>query len=288
MTPDQIVMQKAIELEESIPALLIKSEGLRELFIANDIGLIPSLSTVLLQEMAKFNRLLKIMKTSLAEIQLAIEGFIVMSEVLDKMYLKMQNNQVPDNWSKIAYPSLKPLSSWFKDLIDRVDFMRNWLMTGNPSSYWVPGMFFPQGFMTGVLQTHARKHTIAIDKLAFSFNIMEQEGVEDIDEAPEDGVFVYGLFMDGARYDRENACIADQFPTIMFDKMPVIQFAPVVDYKPDPEQYHAPLYKTSVRAGVLSTTGQSTNFIVHVACPSQENPSLWVQRAAAMLCMLND
>jgi dynein heavy chain, axonemal len=94
--------------------------------------------------------------------------------------------------------------------------------------------------------------------------------------------------MDGARWDRDNALIADQFPTIMFDKLPVIWFNPQEDYKPNPEEYHAPLYKTSVRAGVLSTTGQSTNFIIHVATPTTENPSIWVERAAALLCMLND
>jgi dynein heavy chain len=146
--------------------------------------------------------------------------------------------------------------------------MRTWLTEGNPTSYWMPGMFFPQGFMTGVLQTHARQYKIAIDKLAFSFQYQEAEGVEDIDEKPEDGVYVYGMFMDGARWDRENCQITDQHPTVMFDTLPVIWFKPMEDYKQDPEQYHAPLYKTSVRAGVLSTTGQSTNFIVHVATPT--------------------
>ena len=57
--------------------------------------------------------------------------------------------------------------------------------------------------MTGVLQTHARKHKIAIDRLSFIFRYMEEEGCEDIEERPEDGVYIYGLFMDGARWDRE-------------------------------------------------------------------------------------
>lgn len=65
-------------------------------------------------------------------------------------------------------------------------------------------MFFPQGFMTGVLQTHSRQYKIAIDKLAFSFQYMQEEGVEEIEEKPEDGVYIYGLFMDGSRFDREN------------------------------------------------------------------------------------
>lgn len=74
----------------------------------------------------------------------------------------------------------------------------------------------------------------------------------------------------------------------MVETMPVIWFNPKEDYKPEADEYQAPLYKTSVRAGVLSTTGQSTNYIIDVAIPSNENPSIWVQRAAALLCMLND
>jgi len=112
LTPDQIVLAKAKDLSERLPAVLDKDEGLKELFQANSQGIIPSLSTVLLQEMEKFNRLLAKMRRSLVDIDLAIQGFIVMSEELDSMYLKLQMNQVPDNWAKVSYPSLKPLASW--------------------------------------------------------------------------------------------------------------------------------------------------------------------------------
>ncbi len=67
---------------------------------------------MLQQELEKFNRLLTKMRRSLVDIDLAIQGFIVMSEELDSMYLKLQMNQVPDNWAKVSYPSLKPLASW--------------------------------------------------------------------------------------------------------------------------------------------------------------------------------
>lgn len=92
MSADELVLEKAKELLDSLPGLLLMSEGTKELFIRNEQGLIPSLSTVLVQEMEKFNRLLTKMKQSLIDIDLAIRGFIVMSEELDSMYLKIQNN----------------------------------------------------------------------------------------------------------------------------------------------------------------------------------------------------
>jgi len=63
--------------------------------------------------MEKFNELLNVMRKSLIDFDLAMKGLIGTSETLDSMYLKIQNNQVPDNWSAVGYPSLKPLSSWF-------------------------------------------------------------------------------------------------------------------------------------------------------------------------------
>lgn len=48
MTPDEIVMEKSKELLGILPELLDKDSGLKELFHANEEGLIPSLSTVLL------------------------------------------------------------------------------------------------------------------------------------------------------------------------------------------------------------------------------------------------
>ena len=135
-----------------------------------------------------------------------------MSEDLDSMYISILNSQVPKNWEKVAYPSLKPLATWYKDLLERVIFMNSWLMNGQPVSFWLSGFFFPQGFMTGCLQTHARNYKIAIDKLSFSFSVMVEEDPQEVEDPPEDGVYIYGLYMDGARWDRETLMIADQFP----------------------------------------------------------------------------
>lgn len=79
--------------------------------------------------------------------------------------------QVPDLWHKMAYPSLKPLSSWFDDYLKRIGCLRTWLLEGTPACFWLSGFFFPQGFITGVLQMHARKYSIPIDALTFGFKV---------------------------------------------------------------------------------------------------------------------
>ena len=95
--------------------------------------------------------------------------------------------------------------------------MENWLTKGQPHSFWMSGFFFPQGFMTGCLQTHARKETIPIDKLNFSFKVLEEETPDEIEEAPDEGVFIYGLFLDGARWDRDEMIVMDQIPGEMYN-----------------------------------------------------------------------
>ena len=55
--------------------------------------------------------------------------------------------------------------------------------------------------MTASLQTFARKHMEAIDGLSFEFEILKV-APEEIVVAPEDGVIIFGLYLEGARFDQ--------------------------------------------------------------------------------------
>lgn len=286
-SPDEIVRELVIEIQAELPAVMRMEDAGPTTFQMKGEHM-DSLGTVLSQEIARFNKLLKVMASSLVDLLKAIKGEILLSEELDKMYTALLNNTIPGNWDAVAYPSLKPLASWVKDLHQRIAFMRSWLTGGQPKAFWLSGFFFPQGFMTGALQNHARKYAIAIDTLNFGFRMRGEDGPDDIEPhtVPEDGILIYGLFMDGARWNKGASTVDDSRPGEIYSFVPVIHFIPTKDYKANPKEYSAPCYKTHVRAGTLSTTGMSTNFILTIEMPSSRDPALWVTAGAALLSTL--
>jgi len=143
---------------------------------------IDSLQVCLEQECERFNKLLSAIKSSLENLKKAIKGEIIMSSELEEMSVSFINNQVPVLWKSKSYPSLKPLASWFDNLIQRIEFFREWLLIEHgqkPKAYWLSAFFFPQGFLTSVLQNNARTNQIAIDVLGFSFKFIHN-GVEEL------------------------------------------------------------------------------------------------------------
>ncbi|KAK2908777.1 hypothetical protein Q8A67_004614 [Cirrhinus molitorella] len=304
---DEVVHDLADSILARIPEKLDMDAAVESLFLQDSNGRVNSLTTVLGQEVDRFNFLLRVLKTSLCTLQKAIAGLVVMSEEMEKIYNSFLNNQVPDHWSNAAYPSLKPLGSWVRDLTMRTAFIESWITRGQPKSFWISGFFFPQGFLTGALQNHARKYNLPIDELNFRFNMVPvyrdqtlvtealktlETGKElDMDkELPtlEDGVLVHGMYMDACRWDDTNMVIEDALSRVMNPMLPVVHFEPQQNFVPETTLYHAPLYKTSARAGTLSTTGHSTNFVVTVMLPSNRPSDYWISKASALLCQLNE
>lgn len=322
------------KLQLQVPEPIRKDMFAKEIMKLNAQGLPHCFSTVLFQEVARYNNLLARISSSLQMLNDAAQGKTNMSSVLDAMHTALMKNKVPDNWSQVAYPSLKPLASWMLDLGERVNFMKNWASHGHPASYWLAGFFFPHGFITGVLQLFARKHSYPIDLLYFDFNVLGEE--TRVSHPPSDGVYIYGLFIENAKWSAADGCLVEPEPGEMHSQVPIVHFIPrfrrpktskdragsikmksTEEEEDETEVFKCPVYKTSARAGVLSTTGMSTNFILTVDLPcgvpdTQEqklkraagleisehsvdsgiiqfaSPEFWTLRGAALLTMLDN
>ncbi|KAF3707583.1 Dynein heavy chain 3, axonemal Axonemal beta dynein heavy chain 3 [Channa argus] len=110
-----------------------------------------------------------------------------------------------------------------------------------------------------------------------------------MDKKPEDGAYIRGLFMEGARWDKENMVIGESLAKILFDSLPIIKLKPGEMAKFKHENiYVCPVYKTTARRGTLSTTGHSTNYVLSIELPSDKPQRHWINRGVACLCQLDD
>lgn len=113
----------------------------------------------------------------------------------------------------------------------------------------------------------------------------------DEKKAPENGCYVYGLYVEGCRWDYDMSTLAESNPKVLYTKMPHIYFKPAKSKDIVFNHcYTCPLYKTLERRGTLSTTGHSTNFVGMVELPMQKRHSSkhWVKRGVALISALND
>ena len=262
---EDIVGEAAKAMEERVPAPFdIEAMSLRYPTDYNECR-----NTTLVQEAQRYNALLSATAKTLATLQRALKGLVVMSSELEEMATAIFNQQVPPIWSRNAYPSLMPLTPWFNDFVRRIEFIAKWHEDGLPPSFWISGLTFPQGFITAVTQNLARRYRLPIDTVSMGY-VMRDESVEEIACAPDDGCYIYGLFLEGARWDKAAQSLVDPTPKELFSPMPVIHLLPE-QHREQPETGIAriPVYKILTRAGVLSTTGHSTNFVTWLQVPSK-------------------
>ena len=76
-----------------------------------------------------------------------------------------------------------------------------------------------QGFLTAVLQNHARLTEAPIDQIAFGFSVMSMEDKQQPAEAPEVGACVSGLHLEAARCE---VLIQHILPAQMETAMPIL------------------------------------------------------------------
>lgn len=129
------------------------------------------LDVVLLQEIQRYNSLLQKTRSSLTDLQLAIKGLVLMSSDLEEIFMCVHEGRVPSVWL-FAYPSLKLLGAWTRDLVNRVEHFSEWARTTHPPLlFWLAAYTFPTGFLTAVLQTSARLWNVSIDSLSWEFTV---------------------------------------------------------------------------------------------------------------------
>ncbi|CAK9795260.1 Dynein axonemal heavy chain 2 [Anthophora plagiata] len=242
------------------------------------------LDVVLLQEIQRYNVLLRKTRGSLKDLKLAIKGLVLMSPDLEDIFVCINEGRVPAAWLT-AYPSLKLLGAWTRDLVNRIEHFTEWAQTTHPPLlFWLAAYTFPTGFLTAVLQISARLWNVSIDTLSWEFTVFTVDE-STIIEPPMDGVYIRSIFLEGAGWDKKNSVLVEPAPMQLVCNMPVIHFRPAEQLKKRTKGlYNCPCYYYPQRCGDQGRPA----FVVAVDLNAGPVGSdFWIKRGTALLLSLS-
>eukprot|EP00762_Andalucia_godoyi_P002660 ANDGO_03360.mRNA.1 Dynein-1-beta heavy chain len=268
-----IVCQTAMDILSKLPTQLPSFKQLD--------STVDCRNTSLIQEVFRYNRLLETIRSSLSSLVRALNGEEVLTDVLSQTEKDIFVGRVPRTWANSSFPSSRHLGSYISDLIRRVGFIQRWLTSGAPAVFWMPGLFSPHSFISSLLQNHARKHRIPIDRLVLDMEVL----TADLPSSPAvEGCYVYGFFLEGARWNSAENELSESNNKELFDELPTLLLIPRESFRQSPQMYIAPVYRNILRRGVMSTAGYSTNFVMSMRFPVRTKPvSHWIRRSVAVL-----
>jgi len=235
--------------------------------------------SVVLQECARMNKLLGEMRRSMAELQLGLAGSLNMSDTMETLISCMRLNRVAPDWEKNAYPSKKNLALWFEDLLLRVTQLTQWAENlETPVSVWITALFNPMAYITAILQTTARANDLPLDQMDIWTDFTIQTDASQLAGFPEAGMYIHGLFMEGAGWDDKKGVLCDSVPKELHPCMPIMHVRGLVHGSYSTEMvYKTPVYTTSMRG---------PTFVFPATLKSADKINKWV--LAGVCLLMND
>jgi dynein heavy chain, axonemal len=170
-------------------------------------------------------------------------------------------------------------AAWFADVVKRHTQLEGWLAGSitTPLCVWLPGLFNPKAYVTAVMQTYARAHALPLDVMRFMTDVTEMSH-EDVTEDGGEAKYIYGLMLEGARWDPEINALADSNPNELHPSLPVLRVRPVVSEKYSLDgYYHCPVYVNMQRANVYCP------IVSMFTLKTNEPTSKWVLASVAIL-----
>ncbi|XP_034837309.1 dynein axonemal heavy chain 8 [Maniola hyperantus] len=239
-------------------------------------GILNPMVIFLRQEIDRMQKVIGLVRITLKDLLLAIDGTIIMNEALRDSLDSIYDAKVPKIWQKGSWSS-STLGFWFTEFLERNIQFSTWCFQARPFSFWMTGFFNPQGFLTAMRQEVTRAHKgWALDMVALH-NDMTKFMLDEIKAPPNEGVFVHGLFLDGAGWDRRNLRLCESTLKVLYTQLPVVYVYAINSTAPkDPKLYQCPVYKKPFRTGLT--------FITPLWLPTIKNPDHWILRGVAILC----
>jgi len=292
---EEIVHEKCTELLQRLPEEYKEDEYTQK--IQKLGGMTMPMNIFLLQEIQRLNNVISKVRQTTRQLQLAIKGEVVMTPELQETLDSIYDAKVPYFWENTLTGDefswrLPNLGLWFSSLLSRDEQNRNWLNNGRPNSFWLTGFFNPNGCLTAMKQEVARKHRAerwALDDIVYHTEVTLFERPEQIKQPPPEGIYIHGLFLEGAGWNASDAHLVESHPKVLFGPFPILWIT--ANTRKEEERwkkdtfgavgpYECPVYKYSTR------TDRNFIFYANVNCNPEKNSNHWALRGVSLLCNL--
>ena len=245
--------------------------------ISNKFDMKETLNTILMHEVTSYNKLIDVMKSTLDQMTKGINGLIIIDNKLENFLRSIKANKVPQEWLKASYPSILSLHSYMEDFKKRIAFFTKWIRAGcSPVIFKLGAFFHPDEFLNGVMQMYSRKHNVAYDSLSWITTPVANVTEDSLSLPPQEGVYIAGLPIEGAKWDYEKQCLIDCTFKELKNNLPVIHMLPTqkTDVYDKETTYECPVYRTQNRGtGALDLP----NYIVSLFLPTPTiKPEHWI------------
>uniref|UniRef100_A0A8C6ZRG5 Dynein heavy chain 5, axonemal n=1 Tax=Nothoprocta perdicaria TaxID=30464 RepID=A0A8C6ZRG5_NOTPE len=163
-TREAVVARLADDMLEKLPADYVPFESM---------GPFQPMNIFLRQEIDQMQRVITLVRSTLTDLKLAIDGTIIMNENLRDALDCMYDGRIPASWKKVGEIT-RANKGWALDSVALCNEVTKWMK-------------------------------------------------EDVTKPPVEGVYVYGLYLEGAGWDRRNMRLVESKPKVLFEMMPVIR-----------------------------------------------------------------
>ena len=198
-----------------------------------------------------------------------------MEQLIDALALY----RVPATWTKLAYASKRGLASWLENLDKRIKQLSDWKEEpmSVPKVTIISRLFNPQSFLTAIKQVVGRKAGWELNRVMIATDFMKKQYPEEFDQPAKDGSYIYGLVLEGARWDIPSGMMDESRPKEMFSLMPVVYCKAQLmgaEGKEEKGYYYCPCYVTEDRGKTFVFTAQ---------LKTRHHPRKWILAGAALL-----
>ncbi|ORZ35435.1 dynein heavy chain and region D6 of dynein motor-domain-containing protein [Catenaria anguillulae PL171] len=279
LSRDDIISATARDVQARIPA------PVDVLKIRKHFGTPTPTQIVLLQELERWNLLTDRMSSTLRDLQRAIKGEIGMSQKLDELANNLFNGTLPAMWKSLAPQTEKGLGSWMTHFDRRFAQFTSWIKNGEPLVMWLSGLHVPESYLTALVQVACRKNGWSLDRSTLYTVVTEHQEPKEIQERPQLGCFIDGLYLEGARWNPAIGGLDRLIPgSGLVQPLPILRIVPIEAAKLKLiNTFKTPVYTTQQRRNAAGV-----GWVFDADLATKEHPSHWVLQGVCLVMNTNE